>query len=560
MLLYDLLFSNLHLDLYVLAWSQDNSLANRINHLIILFVYDLTAFNLKDMTTLGAVLRQMGIGATSMEEVANKTVRYLYENLGDETGKPTSALVRFFITYPYEKLDAELQQHVQHVLGMHPLDADLRCQTLLATVGHEADWNDRRHSAYYKALPLTEEIVNDNPMFAQVSDVFGIVMKAPVKPDPELLVELEQKTYNVFYVPDTVGNAYVPDQDDFVIRFGIRSLLGFYALLPSGNLVTVIVFSKTLIPRETTEFFRALALNVKISILPFDEVAVFDQSNADGLNTIPQKDVIHFRSQAASLAQLLMIRDRIVVQQSDRIEQVMTELREQAQELERANHELENTITENVRLRQLATEDAVIEERNRLSRELHDSVTQALYSQTLYAEAAARQLDAGMTEPAAEHVRQLRLTAQQALREMRLLIFELRPSALEREGFAAAVQARLESVETRTGLEAAVSIDEGVHLTPEMENDLYWIVQEALNNTLKSAQAKKVKVSLSREANQMVLQIADDGIGFDPGMSSTAGGLGLRSMHERAEKLGGKLQIESQPSAGTVVRVEVPCA
>jgi hypothetical protein len=245
-------------------------------------MYDLTAFNLKDMTTMGAALRQMGTGATSMEEVANKTVRYLYENLGDDTGVPTSALVRFFITYPYQKLETELQQHVQHVLGVHTADPDLRCQMLLATVGEQPDWRDRRRSVYCKALPLTEEIVRDNPMFAQVADVFGIVMNRAVKPDPELLIELEQKTYNVFYVPDAVGNAYVPDQDDFVSPYGIRSLLGFYALLPSGNLFTVIVFSKTLIPRETTEFFRALALNVKISILPFDDVAVFAQSNPDG--------------------------------------------------------------------------------------------------------------------------------------------------------------------------------------------------------------------------------------------------------------------------------------
>jgi signal transduction histidine kinase len=220
---------------------------------------------------------------------------------------------------------------------------------------------------------------------------------------------------------------------------------------------------------------------------------------------------------------------------------------------------LESTIAENLRLRQQAAEAAVTEERNRLSRELHDSVTQALYSQTLYAEAAARQLEAGMVDPAIEHLRQLRHTAQQALREMRLLIFELRPSALETDGFAAAVQARLDSVEIRTGIEAEVSIDEQIHLTPEMENDLYWIVQEALNNALKSAQAKKVSVSLSRESNQMILHIADDGVGFDPGISSTAGGLGLRSMHERAEKLGGKLQIEGQPGVGTVVRVEVSC-
>lgn len=521
-------------------------------------MYDLTAFNLKNMTTLGVALRQMGMGASSMEEVANKIVRYLYENLGDGTGKPISALVEFFITYPYQKLETELQQHVRHVLGMRPADPDLSCQTLLATVGEEPNWNDRRRSVYYKVLPLTEGIVDDTPMFAQLSEVFDIVMKSRTKPNPESLVELEQKTYNVFYVPDAAGSDHVPEQEDFVIRYGLRSILGFYALLPSGNLFTVIVYSKTRIPSATTEFFKTLALNVKISILPFDDVAVFAGSTPDGLNTIPQNELIHFRSQAASLAQLLKVRDRIVVQQSDRIEQVMVELREQARELERTNYELESTIAENVRLRQLAAETAVIEERNRLSRDLHDSVTQALYGQTLYAEAAARQLDAGMVAQAAEHLRQLRHTAQQALREMRLLIFELRPSALETEGFAAALQARLESVEIRTGLEANVNIDEELHLTPEMENDLYWIVQEALNNTLKSAEAKKVVVSLSRESNQMILQIADDGKGFDPEISSNARGLGLRSMEERSEKLGGHFHIESQPGTGTVVRVEVP--
>ena len=105
-----------------------------------------------------------------------------------------------------------------------------------------------------------------------------------------------------------------------------------------------------------------------------------------------------------------------------------------------------------------------------------------------------------------------------------------------------------------------MNIDEGIHLTPEMENDLYWIVQESLNNALKSAEAKKVAVSLFRESTRLIFQIADDGVGFDPGISSSAGGLGLCSMQERAEKLGGQLQIESQLGAGTVVRVEVPCA
>ena len=86
------------------------------------FMYDLTAFSLKDMTTCGVALRQIGMGATCMEEVADKTVRYLYDNLGDETGEPTSLLVRFFVTYPFHEMKDDLQKHVQKVLGRLPED------------------------------------------------------------------------------------------------------------------------------------------------------------------------------------------------------------------------------------------------------------------------------------------------------------------------------------------------------------------------------------------------------------------------------------------------------
>ena len=521
-------------------------------------MYDLTNFSLKDMSTCGAMLRQIGDGAGSMEEVADKVVRYLYEQLGDEAGKPASSLVRFFITHPYKDLDANLQEHVQKVLGGIPNDPEVSCQTLLATVGEEADWNDRRRSRFYKSLPLTEETAKRIPMYAQVSDVFGIVMNKLPNPDAEFLLELEQKTYNVFFIPDSVGSAYVPDQEKFVIPYGIRSILGFYGLLPSRNLFTVIVFSKMLIPRETTEYFKTLALNVKMAILPFDQAAVFADDKKGTLTNIPQNPLVYFRSRAASQAQLLSVQETIVAQQSEQIERVMNELRNQAEELAATNATLESQILENARLRQQAAEAAVIQERNRLSRDLHDSLTQSLYSQTLYAEAGVRQLEGGQLEAAADHLRQLRETAEQALKEMRLLIFELRPSALEAEGLVPALRARLEAVEGRTGVETDLNMDESFQLKPEMENDLYWIVQEALNNALKYADASRVTVSLSRGDQGLLLQVTDNGLGFDAVSSSAKGGIGLHSMRERAERLGGSLSIQSEIGSGTVVKVEVP--
>jgi hypothetical protein len=238
-------------------------------------MYDLTAFSLKDMTTCGAALRRQGEGATSMEEVADRTVRYLYDQLVDPAGDRATALVRFFITRPYNELDETLQQHVNGFLNHPPDDPDLKCQTLLATVGDNPDWHSRHNSRYYKVHPLSKEIVDINPMFGQVSEMFGIALDQAVDPDPGLLIDLEQRTYNIFHVPDAVDNFYIPDQADFVRPYGIRSVLGFFGMLPSGDLFSVVLFAKVVIGREMTDYFRPLALNVKMAILPFDDTVVF---------------------------------------------------------------------------------------------------------------------------------------------------------------------------------------------------------------------------------------------------------------------------------------------
>ena len=213
---------------------------------------------------------------------------------------------------------------------------------------------------------------------------------------------------------------------------------------------------------------------------------------------------------------------------------------------------------ENARLYEQASRVAVVEERQRLARELHDSVTQALYGTTLYAEAATRQLANGQMALVDEHLRELRDTAQEALREMRLLIFELRPSVLEGEGLVPALRARLEAVEERAGLTVAFRVEgDGIIVPAPVEEGLYRIAQEALNNALKHACARRVEVSLELAPDRAVLEIVDDGCGFEPSTAVEGGGLGLDGMIERAEKMGGELILDSAPDAGTRVRVEV---
>ncbi|MEJ2266973.1 MAG: sensor histidine kinase [Anaerolineales bacterium] len=221
------------------------------------------------------------------------------------------------------------------------------------------------------------------------------------------------------------------------------------------------------------------------------------------------------------------------------------------QELQVAHQQLQNYAGQ-------AEELAVAKERNRLARDLHDSVAQTLYGLTLQSEAALRQLTSGHLNKTADYLGEIRQSAQQTLQEARLLIFELRPPILEKDGLAAALKARLEDVEGRSGLKTHVNLDEVGRLPSSIETGLYRIAQESLNNILKHAQASQVTLNLVLNQTRVTLEIIDDGTGFDPKMAHGQGGMGLEGMQARAEQIGGNFWMQSAPDEGTRVKVEVP--
>jgi len=212
---------------------------------------------------------------------------------------------------------------------------------------------------------------------------------------------------------------------------------------------------------------------------------------------------------------------------------------------------------ENARLYEQARHMAILEERQRLGRELHDSVTQSLYGINLYSEAALGQFDAGQSDRVRQYLGDIQTTAQESLADMRLLIYELRPPVLEREGLVAALQNRLYSVEDRAGLKSTLKSNLEERLPAVVEEGLYRIAHEALNNTLKHANAKNVQVSILRESGLVTMEVADNGVGFDPDTARRAGRLGLISMQERAALQNWKFEVDSRPGMGTKVRVEV---
>ncbi len=249
-------------------------------------MYDLTNFTLGDMTACGAALRKLSDGAGTMEEVADRIVRHLYEGLRDGPGGPRAcALVRFFKTHAYGGLDPALQKFARRILQAQP-DVQtprpaMKCLTLLATAGDEPRWNSRHTSAGHQAIPLASpEMLLRFPMTSQLVKQFGLEVSDLFEPNPALLVDREQRSYNVFHVADALGNPVVPDQDEFVRPYRIRSVLGFGGLLPGGDLYVVTLFARVTIPREVTELFRTPALSVKLAVLPFVG-AVF--ARAEGL-------------------------------------------------------------------------------------------------------------------------------------------------------------------------------------------------------------------------------------------------------------------------------------
>lgn len=212
---------------------------------------------------------------------------------------------------------------------------------------------------------------------------------------------------------------------------------------------------------------------------------------------------------------------------------------------------------ENARLHQQAEKMAIMAERERLARDLHDSVTQSLYSLTLFAEGGLELATAGNLEQVKYNLKRMGETALQALKEMRMLVFELRPLDLEHEGLVGALHRRLSAVEGRANVKARLVAEELIELPAPVEEGLYRIAQEALNNALKHGSVTTTTVYLRVEDEHIELEVVDNGIGFNLSEVSHKGGLGLISMRERAEQLGGSLLIHSVPGKGTRVKVRM---
>lgn len=241
----------------------------------------------------------------------------------------------------------------------------------------------------------------------------------------------------------------------------------------------------------------------------------------------------------------------------DEIGQLARQFNTMAEQLAENLRALRLLADQNARLAEQATQLAKVEERNRLARDLHDSVSQELFSLTMLAAAAGRLIE---TRPdvAAAQLDEIQATAQRALQETRSLIFALRPAMLDGRGLVPALRDLVTAARERQGLAIDLRIQGERRLPLDYEQAIFRIVQEALANVVRHSGVREAQVALDYAADQVCLTISDQGQGFDPAAPRNARSIGLHSMAERAAALGGDCRVESAPGRGVCITVTLP--
>ncbi len=293
-------------------------------------MHHLRSSQLRDMTACGAALRRLGTDATSLEQVADRLVRHLYRSLTmGHLREPACNLVRLFKTTPYSRLTPDLRALADTRLGDTPPPPSLTCLTLLASVGAVPGWNDSARSSRFRVIPLdTLEAVERLPMFSQLFRQLGVSLPSLTQPGPSVLLDQHEQSFNVFHIPEAEGSPYVPGQEEFVFKYGIRSVLGFGAPLPDGELFSIILFSKDFIPESTATLFKPLALCAQIALAPYANTTATSHPHHTsmpervGSDPTPVHDA-HLQARIADLERLLAVHEQTVEEQADRMELIV---------------------------------------------------------------------------------------------------------------------------------------------------------------------------------------------------------------------------------------------
>ncbi len=301
-------------------------------------MHDMRDFQLSDMVRLDSALRATGRGAATMEQAAGRVVSHLADALVDkDSGEKACLLVRLFTTLPLGRLEPGLRERALAAVpagAVDPAQVDaVRCLTLLGTTGDEPEWRSRGESRAHQVIPLpSERAVAGSPMIAELVRQLGVDVAALAGGSPgRLMLGHSPGAMDVFLVDEADGSPYVPAQD-FVHRYGVRSVLGFGGILPDGELYAVICFSRTPVSRETAERFTTVASSVGLVLLAHVGGRVFDSDPERDVAPDPTREA--WRARATS--DLLAVHEASVLEQSLLLEEAVSNLADRAIELDQA--------------------------------------------------------------------------------------------------------------------------------------------------------------------------------------------------------------------------------
>jgi len=231
----------------------------------------LPTFDLAETLRCGREIRQVIGTAATVEQGAQQMCEVLYEGLVDTDGvTPACALVRCFITQPLGELPEDLRAFVS---SSRPASLSPKSKTLvlMGTAGEEPAWKSRQRSKSHKAIPLpSADVVKQAPMIAGLLKDLGVdIQHLVIGRQPSVARDVRAKTYGVFYVENATGSPVIPAQEEFVARYGIKSVIGCGGELPRDEMFATILFCRVQIAQRVAERFRTLALDMKSSFFSF---------------------------------------------------------------------------------------------------------------------------------------------------------------------------------------------------------------------------------------------------------------------------------------------------
>ncbi len=515
---------------------------------------------LKEATVIAGRMLRLGREVRSVPQVGQAVSELLYDSLRDpDSGAPAIALSRVFVTRTFPPSDDPLPADLEDLATHRCSCMAGRCLILMGSCGIKPTWCYPQLSHNYRCIALdAPDFSTRLPMFAELFRQVQISFAGSADVHVDLVLDKLETAFNVFHVEEVSGSQYVPIQEGFVQRYGIRSALGFGGRLPSGEGFAAILFSVVPIPAAVVAHYRIIALSVYLALL-------MAEVNSGLLRRSERWDWLV--DSEIPLAEF----DRLFAayhQGSSRILSLLDAAEEtDVQALQggqRGQHD--SSVIRTAESLQLLAERLMRvdnELRQELSMELHDEWSSKLGSVMFHMGAAMANPPADAAK-VAELLKRFREELGAIADWSRTKAHQLFPSIVGQLGFVGAVERLAWEYRSFVPIEiqvewvpSAEAVDH--RLSPLVSMTLYRVVQEAFRNVQKHAQATRVVVAVRAQADGVFMMIDDDGVGLDQTVwRTTSSGIGLFGMEERLRLVQGRVQISSRRSAGTRLEVFAP--